>query len=194
MKRVAILGSTGSIGTQALSIIDKSRDRFSVYALAANTNVELLLKQVKRYSPEKVVVFSEEGAERLHRMLKGSNVEILSQESGLLDLTSDKNVDILLVSMTGIKCLPAVLNAVQKGKRVALANKESLVSGGRFVMDCVRRHRGEILPVDSEHSAIFQLMKNADRGSISRIILTATGGPFRGRRQVDPSGGEAGMR
>jgi 1-deoxy-D-xylulose-5-phosphate reductoisomerase len=181
MKRVAILGSTGSIGTQALSIIEKNRDRFAVHALATNRNIGLLSKQIERYSPKKVVVFSEKEADELRGRLKGSGPEVLTQEDGLFNLSEDKDVDILLVAMTGIKGLPAIINALKNRKKVALANKESLVSAGRFVVDAVRRYGGEIIPVDSEHSAVFRLIKNTDRGCISRIILTATGGPFRGK-------------
>ncbi|MGB9600224.1 MAG: 1-deoxy-D-xylulose-5-phosphate reductoisomerase, partial [Myxococcota bacterium] len=181
MKNVAILGSTGSIGTQALSVIEKNLDRFSVYALSANSNISLLHQQIKRFHPEKVVLMQEEKASELKRLLNGSRVKILIGDEGLKEVSTDRKIDIILIALTGIKGLESVINSIDSGIRVALANKESLVAGGRFVMDVLKKRKGEILPVDSEHSAIFQLLSKERRDAISKLILTATGGPFRGK-------------
>lgn len=181
MKRVAILGSTGSIGTQALDVIARYRERFSVYALSANSNIELLKKQMRLFSPRKVVVMDEESAERLKRPAQNGGIEILIGDAGLRGIASDSNVDILLVALPGIKGLLSIIDALQRGIRVALANKESLVAGGRFISK-MKRGKGEIIPIDSEHSAIFQLLSRIDKKSIRRIYLTATGGPFRGKK------------
>lgn len=181
MKRVAILGSTGSIGTQALDVIARYRERFSVYALSANSNIDLLLKQMRLFSPRKVVVMSEESAERLKRPAQDGEIEILIGDAGLRDIASDDSVDILLVALPGIKGLLSITDALQAGIRVALANKESLVAGGRFISK-MKRGKGEIIPVDSEHSAIFQLLSSIDKESVRCIYLTATGGPFRGKK------------
>lgn len=185
MKRVAILGSTGSIGTQALSVVEKNLNKFSVYALAANTNIELLKCQIKRFRPQKVVVNQEEKAYELKTLIKEFPVKILCGDEGLREISTDQKIDIILIALTGIKGLNSVVNSINSGIRVALANKESLVAGGRFIMNMIKRKRGEILPVDSEHSAIFQLLSKEKRLSVSKIILTASGGPFRGRHIRD---------
>ncbi len=183
MKKVAILGSTGSIGIQTLSVIEKNRERFEVYALAAKTNVKILYQQIKRFSPEKVVLFDEKSADELRSILKAkSKPEILSGNEGLLEISGDKNVDILIVAVTGISGLMSVINGLRTGMRVALANKESLVTGGRFVVQEMMRSKNQIIPVDSEHSAIFQLLSGVDKDGVSKLILTATGGPFRGMK------------
>ncbi|MCX7958130.1 MAG: 1-deoxy-D-xylulose-5-phosphate reductoisomerase [Deltaproteobacteria bacterium] len=182
MKRIAILGSTGSIGTQALSVIEKNRDRFEVVSLAANSNTELLYKQIKTFRPHKAVLSDEKAADRLRSMLKGrEKTEILQGSSGLKEISSDRKTDIILVAVTGIGGLQSVVDALRSGLCVALANKESLVSGGRFVTEMLKRGKGSIVPVDSEHSAIFQLLSKERRSAVSRVILTATGGPFRGK-------------
>lgn len=182
MKRVTIIGSTGSIGVQALSVIEKYRERFVIDALAANRNVDLLYKQIKRFNPQRVVLYDREAALRLDHLLKGiKRPEILFGEEGIARISSDKNTDIILVAVTGIGGLKSVITALRNGLNVALANKESLVSGGRFVIQELNRSKGRIIPVDSEHSAIFQLISGTRRELISKVILTATGGPFRGK-------------
>lgn len=182
MKRIAILGSTGSIGTQALSVIEKNMDKFDVCALAAHSNVGLMYKQVKKFRPSKAILFDEGAAEQLRRLLKkDSKVEILGGSKAIEDISSDKSIDVLLIAVTGIAGFIFVINALRNGLCVALANKESLVVGGRFITDELKKGRGKIIPVDSEHSAIFQLLSISDRDSVSRVILTATGGPFRGK-------------
>ncbi len=182
MKKIAILGSTGSIGRQALAVIDKNRDRFQVSVLAANSNAGLLYRQIKRFRPERAVMFQEQAADNLRKMIKGKmKTEILSGSRAIDMISSDKDIDVLLVAVTGISGLVSVINALRNGLCVALANKESLVAGGRFVMEQISKGRGMLIPVDSEHSAIFQLIAGADKKSISNVILTGTGGPFRGK-------------
>jgi 1-deoxy-D-xylulose-5-phosphate reductoisomerase len=132
MKRVAILGSTGSIGTQALSVIEKNFNKFSVYALAANTNIELLKWQIEKFRPQKVVVNQEEKASELKTLIKKFPVKILCGDEGLHEISTDKKIDIILIALTGIKGLNSVVNSIDSGIRVALANKESLVAGGRL--------------------------------------------------------------
>ncbi|MCX7943907.1 MAG: 1-deoxy-D-xylulose-5-phosphate reductoisomerase [Deltaproteobacteria bacterium] len=182
MKRIVILGSTGSIGTQALSVIEKNRDKFEVYALSAHSNIDLLLKQIKKFKPKKVALYSEIAADRLSKMVKhNGEVKILAGSKGLEDISSDRKADVILVAVTGINGLPSVMNALKNKICVALANKESLVSGGRFVVEQLRVSNGMIIPVDSEHSAIFQLLSKAEKSAVRRVVLTASGGPFRGK-------------
>jgi 1-deoxy-D-xylulose-5-phosphate reductoisomerase len=167
---VAILGSTGSIGTTALRVIDRQRTRFHVAALTAFTNAALLEEQVRAFSPSYVGLVRNEGEE--HR-------EWCHGEACLVDAASSAGVDIVLNAVVGAVGLKATLAALSQGKRVALANKESLVIGGDLVLDAAKRGGGDLVPVDSEHSAILQCIAGRPAGEVRRLVLTASGGPFR---------------
>ncbi|MCF0143560.1 MAG: 1-deoxy-D-xylulose-5-phosphate reductoisomerase [Firmicutes bacterium] len=169
MKRIAILGSTGSIGTQALDIIRKNRDKYEVVALSCGSNEELLKKQAEEFSPLLTCNASKEGPE------------------GLKDIASMPEADIVLNALMGMRGLEPTLAAIEAGKDIAFANKETLVVGGELVMEAVKRKGVKLLPVDSEHSAIFQALQGNMQNPIKRIILTASGGPFRGytREQLE---------
>lgn len=185
MKKIAILGSTGSIGTQALDVIAENPDRFSVSVLTCGKNIKLIEEQIKKFSPELVVVQEEKEALRLKEIFK--NIEFSFGEKGLVD-AAEYDSDILLNSLMGMRGLVPTCAAIKKGKDIALANKETLVAGGEVVMNLVKEKGVKLLPVDSEHSAIFQcLMGNEDK-KIKRILLTASGGPFRGYTKEELEG------
>ncbi|MDD4377151.1 MAG: 1-deoxy-D-xylulose-5-phosphate reductoisomerase [Eubacteriales bacterium] len=179
MKKIGILGSTGSIGTQSLDIIEKNRDKFSVSVLSCGSNIELLSDQIERFSPELAVTAREEDAIALSK--KHANTEILYGINGLISAAKASDSDMILNSLIGIMGLVPTYHAIKAGKDIALANKETLVAGGEIVMKAVSQSGVKLLPVDSEHSAIFQcLMGNKDK-KIKKILLTASGGPFRGK-------------
>jgi 1-deoxy-D-xylulose-5-phosphate reductoisomerase len=189
MKRhIAILGSTGSIGTTALRVIDglnssleKGRS-FEIIALSGHSNVKLLAEQVKRYRPKYVVVSDADYIEQFRGHIKGVDVEILAGEEGLTKIAQLDEVDTVLAAIVGVAGLPAVLAAVGKGKRVAIANKEPLAIAGKLITSEAKKHDAELLPVDSEHSAIFQALMAGNREEVAKIVLTTSGGPFRGRK------------
>ena len=179
LKKIAILGSTGSIGTQALDILSHY-EGYDFVALSTNENIDLLEKQVKLYQPSKVGVINLKKAAELSKRLP-QNIKVLSGEEALVELASLPEVDIVLVAVVGISGLKATLAALESGKDIALANKETLVAGGRLVMETARKSGAEILPVDSEHSAIFQCLQGSKgKKEVDKIYLTASGGPFRG--------------
>ena len=179
MKTLAILGSTGSIGQSALAVVDAHPDRLRVAALAAGDNAALLAEQVARYRPEIVGMATAEGAERLQQACGTQPVNIVSGREGLVAVAAHPAVDIVICASSGTAGLEAVLAAIEHGKTVALANKEVLVMAGELVTGAARRHGVSILPVDSEHNAIHQCLHGRDRSEIKRLILTASGGPFR---------------
>jgi 1-deoxy-D-xylulose-5-phosphate reductoisomerase len=174
---IAILGSTGSIGRSTLDVIAAFPDRFKVAYLTANRNVELLAEQVRRFHPRGVVVLDPALAGRLHHLVDGST-EILTGEDALRDIVARDGVDTVVNSLVGFAGLLPTLRAIEAGKNIALANKESLVVAGELVMRKVREHGVKLLPIDSEHSAILQCLQGEDAGSVARLILTASGGPF----------------
>jgi len=176
-KGIAILGSTGCIGRQALQVIDSLREYFHVVALAAGRNIDLLEEQIRRYHPRLVAVLDKDRGEKLKERLSGLGVEVAVGEAGLLLAATFPEAHLVLAAMAGIKSLPAVLAAIQEGKNIALANKEILVVAGNLVMEKARKHGVHILPVDSEHSAIFQCLGQG--GKVKKITITASGGPFR---------------
>lgn len=176
-KSIVILGSTGSIGRQALEVIDNYRERFRVVALAAARNINLLEEQIKRYRPRLAVVLDKEKQGQLRERVKGLGVEVLAGEEGLVAAATLPEAELVLAAMVGIKSLPAVLAAIEAGKNIALANKEILVTAGELVMERARLKGIKILPVDSEHSAIFQCLRGGER--IKKVTLTASGGPLR---------------
>lgn len=176
MKQVVILGSTGTIGRLALEVVTALSQRLKVYGLAANRNIELLASQINNFSPEQAVVLNEDQCALLSSV---TDTPVHCGSDALLDLAKDPEVDILVVAMTGTVALDAVLAALREGKRVALATKEILVSFGKFVQQALQEGDGELLPIDSEHSALHQCLDGRDPSTIRKLILTASGGPFR---------------
>ena len=188
-KQVTVLGSTGSIGTQSLEVI--RAQGYSVSGLAAHKNTALLMRQIEEFRPRRVAVADEAAADELARQLQGLRdaLVLLRGARGLAELAAAPDADLVLNAVVGIAGLPATLAAVESGHDVALANKESLVTGGRLVMDAVRRHGVKLLPVDSEHSAIFQCLQDAYAAKgLRKILLTASGGPFFGRTRDELAG------
>lgn len=177
MKRIAILGSTGSIGTQALNIVENNRDQFQVTVLSCSRNIELLSKQIETFHPSIVVTEREEDAQFLAQKYKG--IEFLYGTEGLVTAATS-SYDILLNSLVGMRGLVPTYHAICQGRDIALANKETLVAGGELVMAKVAEKGVKLLPVDSEHSAIFQALHGNKREQLKKIYLTASGGPFRG--------------
>ncbi len=183
MKRIAVLGSTGSIGTQTLDVC--RRLGYEIVALAAGSNAELLEKQAREFSPKLVAAADENAARRLSIALSGTGITVLGGERAVLEAAAAE-CDIVLNAVTGIAGLRPTIAAVEAGNDIALANKETLVAGGRRVMDYAAEHGVKILPVDSEHSAIFQcLQAKGDYARIKKLILTASGGPFFGKTAAE---------
>lgn len=182
MKRLVILGSTGSIGTQALEVC--RRDGYAVVALAAGSNIDLLEKQAREFKVKAVAVFNGEKAAELKIKLADTEIKVLSGVDGVCEV-AQMEADIALNSIVGIAGLRPTLAAIQSGKDIALANKETLVTGGDIVNRAADEKGVKILPVDSEHSAIFQSLQGAPKGSLKRILLTASGGPFFGKTRTD---------
>ena len=191
MKKLAILGSTGSIGTQTLEIVDENPERFSVVSLTANSNVDMMFEQVKKYRPELVCMYDESSALKLKDMIKesGLSVEVLTGMDGLISAAEISSADITVTAIVGMIGIRPTMAAIKAGHDIALANKETLVTAGHIIMPMAKEYGVKILPVDSEHSAIFQsLQAVTDADSILRsgnsqvdsILLTASGGPFRG--------------
>lgn len=186
MKEISILGSTGSIGTQALDVVRKNRDKFMIKALSCGRNLELMKKQISEFEPELVVTATGEDAKLLREYFRGKaeNIEFLSGEDGLLQLAGYDS-DVLLNSLSGMRGMLPTYEAIKAGKNIALANKESLVVGGNVIMSAAAKNGVKILPVDSEHSAIFQCMQGNLNKEIKKIYLTASGGPFRGYSRAE---------
>jgi len=177
MKKLAVLGSTGSIGIQTLSIVEDFSDQFQIVALGAGKNIELLKEQIARFRPMIVSTLTEELAYELSKQLQDPP-EIVHGIEGLIRVATWEEADMVVSALVGAVGLVPTLSAIKAGKRIALANKESLVMGGKVLMEEARRRKLDILPVDSEHSAIFQSMVGHQKKDIHRIILTASGGPF----------------
>ncbi len=184
MKKISILGSTGSIGTQALDIVRNSKD-FKITALSTNVNIDLLEKQALEFKPEIVSVGSKEGAVKLKEKLKPYGIKVSYGMQGLIEVASENDADILLNSVVGMIGLRPTLKAIEAGKTIALANKETLVTGGEIVMRELEKRNVSMIPVDSEHSAVFQCLKSGNKEEVEKIILTASGGPFRGMSKSD---------
>lgn len=186
MKKISILGSTGSIGTQTLDVVRKNRDKFEVVAISANSSINLLLEQIKEFKPRYVAVYNENSAKELKEMIPSDiKIEVLSGMEGLITISSLDEIDVLLTAIVGMIGLVPTLEAIKKGKTIALANKETLVTAGQLVMEEAKKRNVAILPVDSEHSAIFQCLNGESKKEIESIILTASGGPFRGKSKND---------
>ncbi len=178
-KKIAILGSTGSIGKNALRVIDALGPEYEIVALSANSSVELLAEQARRYQPRFAAITNADFADELRELVGDLSIEILAGPDSLTEIAQLEEVDILLTAIVGAAGLPAVLAAAKCGKTLAIANKEPLVIAGELLMETARKNGSTIVPVDSEHSAIFQAMQAGAPGEVSKIILTGSGGPFR---------------
>ena len=177
MKKILLLGSTGSIGVNSLNVIRKFPERFSVSVLTANNNIDLLQKQIEEFHPETVVVVDINKAGELKSNLK-ENCKVLSGKDALCEVASQSDYDILLGAVVGFSGLAPTIEAIKRGKRIALANKETLVVAGELVTSLALEHNAEIIPVDSEHSAIFQCLVGEKKEQVEKLIITASGGPF----------------
>ena len=184
MKKIAILGSTGSIGTQTLEIVRENKD-IEVLGIAARDNIQLLEKQIREFSPKVAAVWSEEKALELRSMVADTDTEIVSGMDGLIRVSTLPQVEILVTAIVGMIGIRPTMEAIRAGKDIALANKETLVTAGHLIMPLAEECRVKILPVDSEHSAIFQTLQGNEGNPVRKILLTASGGPFRGKKQED---------
>ena len=184
MKKIAILGSTGSIGTQTLEVVRENGD-LEVLGLAAGNNIKLLEEQIREFQPKLVAVWTEEKAKELRENAKDLNVKVLSGMEGLIEVATIAESEILVTAIVGMIGIRPTIEAIKAGKDIALANKETLVTAGHIIMPLAKEHNVAILPVDSEHSAIFQSLQGNPRGALHKILLTASGGPFRGRKRED---------
>ena len=186
MKRITILGSTGSIGTQTLDVVRKNKDKFQVVAISANSSIDLLLEQIMEFFPKYVAVYNKESALKLKEMIpENINIEVLSGMDGLVKICQLEEVNVVLTAVVGMIGLVPTMAAIKAKKTIALANKETLVTAGELVMSEAKKNNVEILPVDSEHSAIFQCLNGERKQDIEKIILTASGGPFRGKKREE---------
>ncbi|MBR6286511.1 MAG: 1-deoxy-D-xylulose-5-phosphate reductoisomerase [Bacteroidaceae bacterium] len=179
MKQIAILGSTGSIGTQALDVVSQHPDLYEVYALTANNRVDMLIEQARRFNPEAVVIANEAHYEKLAEALSDLPIKVYAGAKALSEIVEAEPIDIVLTAMVGFAGLEPTIHAIKAHKAIALANKETLVVAGELIMSLAMEHRVPILPVDSEHSAIFQSIVGEGDNAIDKILLTASGGPFR---------------
>ncbi len=182
MKNLSILGSTGSIGCNALKIVEMFPQRFCVKALAAKTNITLLTEQIEQFAPELAVVYDQDSAKQLkNKLAAGTKVDILCGEDGYQTAASAHGVDMTIIAVVGAAGLMPTLAAIEAGKTIALANKETLVMAGEIVVKKAAQKGVQILPIDSEHSAIFQCLQGQRKADLSKILLTASGGPFLNR-------------
>ena len=181
MKNIAVLGSTGSIGTQTLDIVRNNTDELKIKVLAAGSNVELIEKQIREFKPEIAVLYNADKANELKIKIADTGVKVLSGMDGMIEAATFDDVDTVVTSMVGMIGIKPTIAAIKAGKNIALANKETLVTAGHIIMPLIKEHKVSLLPVDSEHSAIFQSMNGENRKRISKILLTASGGPFRGK-------------
>ncbi|MBP1675676.1 MAG: 1-deoxy-D-xylulose 5-phosphate reductoisomerase [Bacteroidetes bacterium] len=178
-KQIAILGSTGSIGTQALEVIAANSSLFEVYALTANNQVDLLIEQARRFQPEMVAIANDKHYAKLKDALADLPIKVFAGDDSVAELAAMQPVDIVLAAMVGYSGLKPAIKAIQAGKKIALANKETLVVAGELICSLSEKYNAAILPVDSEHSAIFQCLAGEGNNPIDKLILTASGGPFR---------------
>lgn len=181
MKKIAILGSTGSIGTQTLDVVRAHSDELEVVALAAGSNKERLKEQIREFHPELVSLSDEKKAQELKEELAGEAVEVVCGMDGLIEVAGIDSADVVVTAVVGMMGILPTMEAIRKGKDIALANKETLVTAGHLIIPMAREYGVSILPVDSEHSAIFQCLQGEPRKALDKILLTASGGPFRGK-------------
>jgi len=182
MKYISILGSTGSIGRQTLDIVREHKDRLKVTALAASSNIELLEEQIREFRPDLVCVYNEDKAKQLKLRIKDLTVKLVAGMDGLIACGTEPAADTVVTAVVGMIGIRPTIEAIKAGKNIALANKETLVTAGHIIMPLVKEKQVSILPVDSEHSAIFQSLNGEDSRRVAKIILTASGGPFRGKK------------
>ena len=179
-KKLAILGSTGSIGTQALDVVDHHPDKFEVKVLTAGRNATLLVEQARKYSPDTIVIAESDLQDEVAAGVRDLPIKVLSGEDALEAVVEQEELDMVLTALVGFVGLRPTIAAIRKGITIALANKETLVVAGKLITDLAKEHQVEILPVDSEHSALFQCVVGEENNPIEKIYLTASGGPFRG--------------
>lgn len=182
MKKIAILGSTGSIGTQTLDVVRNNKD-LEVVSLVAGSNIDLMEQQIKEFHPKMVSIWDEKKALELKKRLQGVPVEVLSGMEGMIACAVEAEVEIVVAAVVGMIGITPTIAAIKAGKDIALANKETLVTAGHIIMPLVEEYKVKLLPVDSEHSAIFQALQGNAGNEVSRILLTASGGPFRGKKR-----------
>ena len=180
MRRVTVLGSTGSVGEQALDVVRRFPERLKIYGLAAGSNDEQLVRQAREFSPEVVALADKAAAERLKGQLQDTSVEVLGGEEGVCDLSRRNAASVIIAAISGFAGLKPTMAACQSGGILGLANKESVVCAGALLMDEIRRNSVQMIPVDSEHNAVYQCLAGESSGHLARIILTASGGPFWG--------------
>jgi 1-deoxy-D-xylulose-5-phosphate reductoisomerase len=183
MRNIALLGSTGSIGRQALQVIARYSDRFCVHSLSACSRVDLLVEQAMHFKPLQVAIADAALYQDLKAKLSGTGIKVIAGEDSLVELAQDSEADLVFNAVVGFAGLKPTLAALEAGKAMALANKESLVAGGQLVMPSAAAHGVVVAPVDSEHSAIFQCLYGQNRAEVERVVLTASGGPFYGQRR-----------
>ena len=181
MKKIAILGSTGSIGTQTLDVVREHSDELQVVALAAGSNKERLKEQIKEFHPKLVSLSDEKKAQELKEELAGEQVEVVCGMEGLIEEAGADSADVVVTAVVGMMGILPTMEAIKKGKDIALANKETLVTAGHLIIPMAKEYGVSILPVDSEHSAIFQSLQGEPKAALDKILLTASGGPFRGK-------------
>lgn len=181
MKKIAILGSTGSIGTQTLDVVREHSDELQVVALAVGTNKERLKEQIKEFHPKLVSLSDEKKAQELKEELAGEQVEVVCGMEGLIEVAGVDSADVVVTAVVGMMGILPTMEAIKKGKDIALANKETLVTAGHLIIPMAKEYGVSILPVDSEHSAIFQSLQGEPKAALDKILLTASGGPFRGK-------------
>lgn len=184
MKKIAILGSTGSIGTQTLEVVRENKD-IEVVGMAAGNNIGLLEKQIREFSPRVVAVWDEEKAKELRTNISDLDVKVVSGMDGLIEIAVLPETEILVTAIVGMIGIRPTIAGIEAGKNIALANKETLVTAGHIIMPLAKKHGVSILPVDSEHSAIFQSLQGNENKAIHKILLTASGGPFRNRKREE---------
>ena len=184
MKKIAILGSTGSIGTQTLDVVCANKD-IEVLGISAGRNIEKLEEQIREFSPKLAAVWDEKAAEDLAQKIQDTDTKVVSGMDGLLELAAMPGTEILVTAIVGMLGIRPTIEAIRAGKDIALANKETLVTAGHLIMPMAKEYGVKILPVDSEHSAIFQALNGEDSKEIHKLLITASGGPFRGRKRDD---------
>lgn len=184
MKKIAILGSTGSIGTQTLDVVRANKD-LEVLGISAGSNIKLLEKQAREFQPKLVAVWDQQAAKDLKVRLSDMDIKVVSGMEGLLELARMPETEVLVTAIVGMLGIRPTMEAIQAGKDIALANKETLVTAGHLIIPMAKEHHVQILPVDSEHSAIFQALNGEHQKEIHKLLITASGGPFRGKKRED---------
>lgn len=187
MRHLAILGSTGSIGTQTLEVVDNNED-MKVVSLAAGSNIDLVEQQIRKYHPEVACIYQEDKARELARRVTDETVSVLYGMDGLIACATAASADVVVAAVVGMIGIRPVIEAIRCGKDIAFANKETLVTAGHIIMPMIRKYQVLLTPVDSEHAAIFQCLNGEHHGEIAKILLTASGGPFRGRKKEELAG------